>query len=91
MHSHASTLLLTAAATSVLGWDYSNDGSYGAPYPDVTYPGFASENPISIEGSQSFQVSPPTYPSPCESQTPVPRLPNPHTIHVLTDGVFRRG
>lgn len=30
----------------------------------MTYPGFQSDNPATIAGSQSFQGSPPKYPSP---------------------------
>lgn len=60
-----STLLLAAAGVAS-AWDYSHDGNYGAPYPDTVYPGFESENPVTVEGSQSFQVSPPKYPSPCK-------------------------
>lgn len=58
-----STLLLAAAGlTSAI--DHSHDGNYGSPFPDTTYPGYASENPITIDGSVSFQESPPKYPSP---------------------------
>lgn len=60
-----STLLLAAAGLASAN-DYSHDGNYGAPYPDTTYPGFESEHPLTIEGSKSFQTSPPKYPSPCE-------------------------
>lgn len=65
MQTLTSTLLLAAAGSS-LAWDYSHDGNYGAPFPNTTYPGFESANPVTIEGSQSFQISPPKYPSPCE-------------------------
>jgi beta-glucosidase len=39
-------------------------GNFGSPFPNTTYPGFESENPYTIEGSSSFQWSPPKYPSP---------------------------
>ena len=39
-------------------------GNFGSPFPNTTYPGFESENPYTIEGSKSFQFSPPKYPSP---------------------------
>lgn len=70
MQTFTSSLLL-AAAGSTLAWevgntDYSHDGNYGAPFPDTTYPGFESANPVAIAGSQSFQSSPPKYPSPCK-------------------------
>lgn len=75
MHPHTPGLLLAAAAAAVAvgstrAWDYSHDGNYGAPFPNVTYPGFASENPTTVQGSQSFQDSPPKYPSPCASMLP---------------------
>lgn len=70
MHTPTSSLLL-AAAGSTLAWsvgntDYSHDGNYGAPFPNAVYPGFESEDPVAIAGSQSFQASPPKYPSPCK-------------------------
>lgn len=58
--------LLLAAAGVASAYDYSQDGNYGAPYPDTVYSGFESENPVTIKGSQEFQTSPPKYPSPCK-------------------------
>lgn len=65
MQTFTSALLLAAAGSS-LAWDYSHDGNYGAPFPNTTYPGFESENPVTVAGSVDFQASPPKYPSPCE-------------------------
>lgn len=66
MRLFAPTLL--AAASSVAAFDYSqlaaSKDNYGAPNPDTVYPGFESEDPAAIAGSQSFQRSPPKYPSP---------------------------
>ncbi|KAI5358252.1 Putative glycoside hydrolase, family 3, glycoside hydrolase family 3 domain, immunoglobulin [Septoria linicola] len=57
-----------AAATSVAAYDYSqlaaSKDNYGAPNPNTTYPGFESDSPAVIAGSDSYQVSPPKYPSP---------------------------
>lgn len=47
-------------------YDYSQDGNYGAPYPDTVYENFVSEDPVTIKGSQEFQTSPAKYPSPCK-------------------------
>ncbi|KAK7706712.1 hypothetical protein SLS64_007543 [Diaporthe eres] len=58
-----STLLLAAAGVAS-AYDYSQDGNYGSPFPDTVHPGFESENPVTIKGSQEFQASPPKYPSP---------------------------
>lgn len=40
--------------------DFNRD----AQFPNTTYPDFVSENPIVVAGSNSFQTSPPKYPSP---------------------------
>ncbi|KAK5125213.1 hypothetical protein LTR85_000889 [Meristemomyces frigidus] len=56
--------LLLACAGSALGQNFSLDGNYGSPYPNATYPGFASDNPVAIAGSKSHQTTPPKYPSP---------------------------
>ncbi|KAI3394221.1 hypothetical protein diail_2996 [Diaporthe ilicicola] len=58
-----STLLLAAAGVAS-AYDYSHDGNYGAPFPETVHPGFESENPVTIKGSQDFQASLPKYPSP---------------------------
>lgn len=60
-----STLLLAAAGVAS-AYDYSQDGNYGAPYPDTVYENFVSENPVTIKGSQEFQTSSAKYPSPCK-------------------------
>ncbi|KAK4549108.1 hypothetical protein LTR36_007564 [Oleoguttula mirabilis] len=62
MHSIATVLL--ACAGSALAQNFSNDGNYGAPFPNTVYPGFASDNPVVIAGSKTNQTSPPQYPSP---------------------------
>lgn len=60
------SLLLLAAAGLASADDHSHDGNYGSPFPDTTYPGFESENPLTVKGAVSFQESPPKYPSPCK-------------------------
>jgi len=56
-----SSYILASAGASLVNAQF---GNFGSPYPNTTYPGFESENPYTIEGSQSFQWSPPKYPSP---------------------------
>ncbi|CAK3742701.1 glycoside hydrolase family 3 [Lecanosticta acicola] len=68
------SFLPTATATALLAagvvnaFDYSrlaaSKNNYGAPFPNTTYPDFVSENPAVVAGSNSFQTSPPKYPSP---------------------------
>ncbi|ROV94045.1 hypothetical protein VMCG_08253 [Cytospora schulzeri] len=58
------SILLLAAAGIASADDHSHDGNYGSPYPGTTYPGFESDNPVTVDGSISFQESPPKYPSP---------------------------
>jgi beta-glucosidase len=53
--------VLAAAGASLVNAQF---GNFGSPFPNTTYPGFESENPYAIEGSSSFQTSPPKYPSP---------------------------
>ncbi|KAH0213286.1 thermostable beta-glucosidase, partial [Aureobasidium melanogenum] len=60
MPSLSSYILASAGASLV----HAQFGNFGSPYPNTTYPGFESENPYTIEGSKSFQWSPPKYPSP---------------------------
>lgn len=55
MWSIAGSLLLGAGLVSAQGADT-------APYPNAYYPGFADPN--TDAGAQSFQTSPPVYPSP---------------------------
>lgn len=38
--------------------------NWSQQFPNTTYPDFVSENPIVFAGSNSFQTSPPKYPSP---------------------------
>ena len=33
-------------------------------FPDTTYPDYVNENPVVVAGSNSYQTSPPKYPSP---------------------------
>ncbi|KAH0341052.1 beta-1,4-glucosidase, partial [Aureobasidium melanogenum] len=56
-----SSYILASAGASLVNAQF---GNFGSPYPNTTYPGFESENPYTIEGSNSFQWSPPKYPSP---------------------------
>ncbi|GAB7350276.1 hypothetical protein MBLNU459_g0917t3 [Dothideomycetes sp. NU459] len=60
MHSFTS-LLLASAGSSLVNAQY---GNFGSPFPNTTYPGFESDNPVTVAGSSSFQESPPKYPSP---------------------------
>ncbi|MCJ1356385.1 MAG: hypothetical protein MMC33_006380 [Icmadophila ericetorum] len=61
--------LLAAAAATVVAQEYNItyaylDGQMYAPYPESTYPGAASNNPVTVAGTQTNQTSPPYYPSP---------------------------
>ncbi|KAK4580255.1 hypothetical protein LTR86_000458 [Recurvomyces mirabilis] len=55
---------LLAFAGSAVAQDFSNEGNFGAPFPNTTYPGFESSNPYAVAGSLANQTSPPKYPSP---------------------------
>jgi hypothetical protein len=56
-----SSYILASAGASLVNAQF---GNFGSPFPNTTYPGFESENPYTVEGSSSFQWSPPKYPSP---------------------------
>ena len=55
------SLLLATASVPLVACQY---GNFGSPFPNTTYAGFESDDPIVQAGAQAYQSSPPGYPSP---------------------------
>lgn len=65
MHTVSVSSLLVAAASVPFAAAAGLKGlNYSPIFPDTTYPDAISKDPVVIAGSQSFQKSPPSYPSP---------------------------